>query len=121
MCDKRTVKTNENFRIQIKAAGYDKTNFKVKCKVCDDKSQVVVVDAKKSSVKNKFGFFKGLDGFRDETPINKDIYDIDKMTADYVGGIFEVVVPKWDDFKTKTIIDFAPVDTDVAPATENEE
>ena len=118
---KRVSKTDERLIIDIKAPGYEKADFKVKCKVLDDKSQVIVVDAKKSSSKEKFGFFKGLDAFKDETPINKDIFDVDRVDADFINGILRISIPKKADFVTKTLVDFAPAPADADPAPESEE
>lgn len=118
---KRVSKTDERLIIDIKAPGYEKVDFKVKCKVLDDKNQVIVVEAKKSSTKEKFGFFKGLDAFKEETPIDKNIFDVEKIDADFINGILRVSIPKREDFVTKTIVDFAPADADAVPVGENEE
>ena len=118
---KRVSKTDERLIIDIKAPGYEKADFKVKCKVLDDKSQVIVVDAKKSSSKEKFGFFKGLDSFREETPINKDIFDVSAVKADFINGILRISIPKKSEYVTQTLIDFAPADADAVPVGENEE
>ena len=121
LVSKRVSKTDERMIIDIKAPGYEKEDFKVKLKVLDDKSYVLVVDVKKSSTKEKFGFFKNLDAFKDETPINKNIFDVDATKADFVNGVFRISVPKKDDYTTKTLVDFSPAETSDTPAVEAEE
>ena len=119
--NKRVSKTDERLIIDIKAPGYKKEDFKIKCKVLDDKSQVIVVEVKKSSTKEKFGFFKGLDAFKDDTPIDKNIFDVDMFSADYIDGILRVSIPKRSEFITKTLVDFAPADPSAPAPAENEE
>lgn len=119
--NKRVSKTDERLIIDIKTPGYKKEDFKIKCKVLDDKSQVIVVEVKKSSAKEKFGFFKGLDAFKDDTPIDKNIFDVDMFSADYIEGILRISIPKRSEFVTKTLVNFAPANADAPAPTENEE
>ena len=116
---KRISKTDERMIIDIKAPGYEKENFKVKCKVNDDKSLVIVIDVKKSTAKEKFGFFKNLDAFKDETPIDKNIFDVSATKADFINGVFRISIPKKTEFITQTLVDFTPSDN--TPAVEDEE
>lgn len=104
------IKTNENFRVQVEAAGYRKEDVKIKIKVLDDKTNVLVIDVGASSADGKFGIYKNLPAFKKEVALNKEIYDLTKITASVENGVIEVVIPKKDEYRTKTIIDFSPSD-----------
>lgn len=106
-----TVKTDERMIIDVPAMGYKKTDVKIKLKTLNDKTKVIVVDVQKSSADNQFGVYKDLPAFRKEYPVNDEVYDLTKVDADVNDGIIRISVPKKDDYKTKTLVDFASSNT----------
>lgn len=114
----RVSKTDERMIIDVNVAGYKKSDVKVKCKVDDEKNTTLVIIVGKSSSDEKFGIYKDLNGFRDEIPVNKDIFDLSKISADVVDGLFRISIPKKEDYKTKTLVDFSPSSDDVSENSE---
>ena len=111
----RVTRTDERMIIDANVAGYAKENVKIKTKIDDAKNISIVIDVKATSSDEKFGVYKDLSGFKDEIPVNKDIFDIDATKADIVDGILRISIPKKAEFVSKVLKDFAPSD----PAPEN--
>lgn len=113
------TKTDERLIVDIPAVGYAKTDVKVKVKTLDDKAKVFVVDVKKATTDEKFGVYKNLDGFREEFPVNDEVFDIAATAVDVKDGNIRISVPKKDDYKTKTLVDFSPAEPgDAVPVEE---
>ena len=110
-----TTKTDERFIVDVIAPGYAKENVQVKAKVSDEKKITLVINVSEAKVYEKFGAYKNLCGFKEKVDINDEILDLSKISADVVNGIIRISIPKKDDYKTKTLVDFAPSD----PAPEN--
>ena len=99
------TKTDERMIVDISAVGYAKTDVKVKVKTLDDKKKVFVVDVKKATT--------------EEFPVNDDIFDIAATAVDVKDGNSRISIPKKDDYKTKTLVDFSPAEPgDAAPVEE---
>ena len=111
-------KTDERMIVDISAVGYAKTDVKVKVKTLDDKKKVFIVDVKKATTDEKFGVYKNLNGFREEFPVNDDIFDIAATAVDVKDGNIRISIPKKDDYKTKTLVNFSP--SNDAPADSEE-
>ena len=103
----KVSRTDERMIIDVNVAGYKKSDVKIKCKVDDDKNKTLVIDVKSTSSDEKFGVYKDLCGFKDEVPVNKDIFDLDNISADVVDGVLRISIPKKAEFVSKVIKDFS--------------
>ncbi len=94
------IETNENFRIEIAAPGFDKSDFNIHL---ENDNLNISKEAEKESAENNEKFSRkeySYNSFKRTFVLSKNI-DTNSINAEYKDGILKVILPKMEHAKEK--------------------